>query len=269
MEKKDRKEIFALFQKAFTDKDFVILSGLNPCIIRYNGVRFNVYIKNLTPAQLSNNNPDVWRCQLPKRSIFDDFKSSPDIFLLLGYDASNDVYATWNPYWAKQRLNIGESVSMYSRYTIQKEAAEKKGFIEFDLNHKGIVVVFPRELLTEFIDNITNYFAEETTYIAIGSSLRRKDSAEIEMTSGNNANDSCNEGLSSSDKSSSVPIITTPELISQIAPLMCKDEPQEMEAMQILYNEFGDSYSDTMQFMDWVNLLRKVNWAKLSGLSIR
>ena len=268
MKKKDRKELFDIFKKAFTNKHFTVLSGLNPCIIRYNSVRYNVFIKNLTPAQLSNNNPDIWRCQLPKRPIFDDFKSSPDMFLLFGYDAYNDVYATWNPYWAKQRLNIGESVSMYSRYSIQKEASDKSSFIKFDLNHKGIVVVFPRELLPDYIDNISNYFSQESTYIAVGSRLRKKDPTEKEM---NNVNeiyiDSTNEYISSSDSSTSEPNIATPELINQIAPLMCQNEPQEMEAMQILYSVFGDSYNDTMQFMDWLKLLRKVDWAKLSGLS--
>lgn len=384
MEKKDRKEIFELFKQAFTNKQFQVLSGLNPCIIQYNGTRYNVYIKNLTPAQLSNNNPDVWRCQLPKRPIFDDFKKSDDMFLLLGYDASNDVYATWNPYWAKQRLNIGESVSMYSRFSIQEMAAKENGFIEFDLNHKGIVVVFPRLRLAEYLDNCSNYFSE-TTYVPIGSSLRKKEDANTSsitadglfeyFTSEERLSDFAqylttttigektqksyiryikfvfekdffnkyrpifikynniadyekavaefysteeiayidrntqggwhgaikaamkyyfkalcarrtytipeeeNVGIVSEPDPDSIsihhmekehqegkPNIETPELIEKIAPLMCKSEPQEMEAMQVLYDYFGDKYSSSMQLLDWIKLLRGTNWSQLSGI---
>ena len=249
-EKKDRKEIFALFCQVFENLAFEIVSGLNPCSIIYKGVPYNVYIKNLTPAQLSNNNPDVWRCQLPKREVFDEYKSSENLFILLGYDAENDVYATWNPYWAKQRLNVGESVSMYSRYSIQKEAAEKQAFLEFDLNHNGVVVVFPRVLLPDYIDKIKSYFAEESTYVAIGSSLRK----------------TTNESVADVKNEMNMPNIETPELIAKIAPLMCAKEPQEMEAMQILFDTFGDKYKDSMQFLDWLRLLRSTDWSRLSGI---
>lgn len=367
MKKKDRKEIFDLFCQTFSEKEFEVVSGLNPCIIKYNGTRYNVYIKNLTPAQLTNNNPDIWRCQLPKKTIFDDFKASPDIFLLLGYDSSNDVYATWNPYWAKQRLNIGESVSMYSRYSIQKESAHNHSFIEFDLNHKGIVIVFPRVLLCEYLDKMNQYFEQETGYKAIGSSLRKarvvtSDMSKAEITysyfsskdripnyhnfinalavSSTTKNkykralkylfesgliqkyrslfeeyedideyDKAIESflqtdeLSSADKrdtggwhgylktslqyylksilsleivipqnesdiedvDDSLPNICTPTLIEKIAPLMCEDEPKLMDAMGILYQEFGDTYKNKMQLNDWVNLLKSKNWALLSG----
>ena len=111
-----RDKILKLFVEAFNGNDnFTLLDGVNPCQIIYNGKYYNVYIKNLTPAQLSNGNENVWRIQLPKREAFESIKDSEQMFLLLGYDADADVYATWNPYWAKQRLNIGESVSLYSR----------------------------------------------------------------------------------------------------------------------------------------------------------
>lgn len=63
------------------------------------------------------------------------------------------------------------------------------------------------------------------------------------------------------------PNICTPELIEKIAPLMCDSEPRLMEAMGILYEEFGDKYKDTMQLNDWLNLLKSKNWAILSGKS--
>lgn len=169
-----RDKILKLFVEAFNGNDnFTLLDGVNPCQIIYNGKYYNVYIKNLTPAQLSNGNENVWRIQLPKREAFESIKDSEQMFLLLGYDADADVYATWNPYWAKQRLNIGESVSLYSRKSLQEEACVDERFIVGDLNHNGKVVIFPREKIGEYIDNIKKYFPVDNEYIAIGSSLRK------------------------------------------------------------------------------------------------
>ena len=358
--KKDRQEIFDLFVQAFKEKDLKVISGLNPCIIEYAGTRINVYIKNLTPAQLSNKNPDICRCQLPSRQIFDDFKTSPDLFLFLGYDASNDVYATWNPYWTKQRLNIGVNISMYSRYSIQKEVSTSSKIIQYDLHHKGIVVVMPRLLLTEYIDHLSTYFDRETKYIAIGSSLRtershknnlEKDPYSIFTNTDNihsfkdylnqlplaestkNKYLSCvhlvfrrnfhnkykniflkykklseyviaidelcdteeialldrrgkhgrygyvSAGLKCYLKSLSSPLTQTSEnenssidrlaklcpldILKEIADLMCKSEPQEMEAMQLLYDTVGDTYNQSMTLSDWVQLLRDADWTKI------
>ena len=90
---------------------FRIIDGLNPFHIMLNGKELYIYIKNLSPAYFTN--PDVWRVQLPKKEEFDTIKEGEIDFVLLGYDADNDVYTTWHPKWTKQRLNNGESVSFY------------------------------------------------------------------------------------------------------------------------------------------------------------
>ena len=360
MVKKDRREIFELFVEAFKGKDFKVVSGLNPCCVEYAGVHINVYIKNLTPAQLSNNNPDVWRCQLPARPIFADFKISKNLFLFLGYDATNDVYSTWNPFWVKQRLNIGTNISMYSRYSIQKKAAEALKIIQYDLNHNGIVVVIPRLLLTYYIDNLSNYFDHDTKYVAIGSSLRRKQghlnyaaeeiyaiftnrrnedffreylshleleqntkdknlsfikwtfkqnlfvkhkeifikydklseygiaidefckTKELTLVKGKFENEYCDyinaslkcylnslmEAIEKKNgnikqKVQSLTNLCTPETLKIMADLMCKEEPQELEAMNVLYNAVGDIYNQSMSLNDWIKLLRSTDWTKI------
>ncbi len=363
-----RKVIFKLFIQAFNRKGLEIVSGINPCIVKYNGTRYNVYIKNLTPAQLSNKNADIWRCQLPKLSIFNDFKVSQDMFLLLGYDASNDVYATWNPYWAKQRLNVGENVSMYSRYTAQTEAKNKRRIIQYKLNNNGIVMVFPRFLLPIYLNNISDYFTEETEYKTKNSNLYKKPPTKIDKSvetfewfnnpvhienfkvyveslsikdhtkqryitsikylfkndlfekhrdiflryhkfeeyaqaiqdfyktediaymdrynGGQHGhfrtalrlfykslvekNITVHKKLQESDEKhfdddKKHPNICTPELVKKLAPLMCQTEPKEMEAMEILYDTFGDLYNETMELTDWLNLLRKTDWLSLAN----
>jgi len=146
--------------------------GNNPLYTLYDGKIVYIYIKNLTPAQLSNNNPDIWRAQLSSRKDFLEVLNSDYSFIFLGYDAENDVYATWNPYWVKQRLNNATNVSFYSRLSIQKEAKEKQKVVCQELNNNGRVVVFPRLQLPTYLDNISRWFEKDTQYVALGSRLR-------------------------------------------------------------------------------------------------
>lgn len=148
------------------------IMGNNPMYVMYGGELIYVYIKNLTPAQLSNDNPDIWRAQLSSHKDFEDVLKSDYLFIFLGYDAENDVYATWNPYWTKQRLNNANNVSFYSRYSAQKEASENQEIISLDLNNNGKVVIFPRDMLTDYLDNMSDWFDKETQYVALGSRLR-------------------------------------------------------------------------------------------------
>lgn len=169
-QKIDRINLQRLFFNAIEGVPNQLLDGLNPFHVIIDEKEFYIYIKNLSPAYFTN--PDVWRAQLPKMEIFDVIKSSDVPFILLGYDGENDVYATWNPAWGKQRLNEGESVSFYSRLSVQKEAREKKQLCRIELNHDGEALVFPREFLPEVLDGINHFFLNNGTYVAVGSKRR-------------------------------------------------------------------------------------------------
>ena len=145
---------------------------INPCTIAYDGMEFIIYIKNLTPARLKNNNPDVWRIQLPIRHAFEQLKDSDIPFIVLGYDAANNVYTTWNPYWVKQRLNVAKSVSLYSRLSLQQKANINQSFQSLSLNNDGEVIAFPCTKLGYYLINIKQFFPEMTDYVAIGSRKR-------------------------------------------------------------------------------------------------
>ena len=67
------------------------VDGANPFVVKVGGEMINIYIKNLSPAQLSNNNPDIWRIQLPVRDEFDAIKESDNLFVLFGYDSERGV----------------------------------------------------------------------------------------------------------------------------------------------------------------------------------
>lgn len=149
-------------------------NGTNPFIVKVNGQQVYIYIKNLSPAQLSNNNPDVWRIQLPIKDEFEKIKESDNMFILLGYDAENEVYTSWNPYWCKQRLNVGKSVSLYSRLSLQTKVSKSGKIERYNLQNEGEVVCIPKRKIGEFVIDIKKYYPEETTFVAHGSSIQKK-----------------------------------------------------------------------------------------------
>lgn len=175
IDKVDREELKNLLIEALSHSPtFKHIQGINPCHISFDGVEYFIYIKNLTPAQLSNNNLNIWRIQLPVRDIFTNIKKSELPFILLGYDTKNDVYTTWNPYWSKQRLNLAQSVSFYSRLSLQNKANDTQEFHSQLLNNESMVFAFPRNKISFFLKNIDTFYPDLSDYVALGSKRRSK-----------------------------------------------------------------------------------------------
>lgn len=152
---------------------FKSLGKTIPYPILLDGSRFNVYIKNLSSAHFRGS-ADVWRAQLPKRNEFEKIKLDSAPFIFLGYDSTNDVYATWNPHFVKQRLNEVQYVSFYSRLSGQVEAHTKNIFVRKQLNNDGEVLIFPRSKLNSYLVNFASYFPDNSEYVAMGSKRRKE-----------------------------------------------------------------------------------------------
>jgi hypothetical protein len=173
IEKKDKEELKSLFDEVLSNSvTFKHIDGDNPSRISFDGLEYYIFIKNLSPAQLSNGNTDIWRIQLPIRKVFDEIKESTLPFILLGYDSANDVYTTWNPHWAKQRLNVAKSASFYSRLKIQEKARETNQLQRLELNNDGELIAFPREKIAYYLVNLKLFFPEMSEYVAVGSRKR-------------------------------------------------------------------------------------------------
>ncbi len=148
-------------------------SGENPYCVTVDGKQMWIYIKNLSPAYFSN--PDVWRAQLPKRDVFEQCKNEDIPFILIGYDDDNDVCTTWNHHYVKQRLNVADSVSFYSRASLQKLAVESQELNRLTLANGMEVICFPRSMTLDVITNLNEYFPDDSTsYVALNSKRRPK-----------------------------------------------------------------------------------------------
>ena len=147
----------------------------NPCHIMFEGVEYYIYIKNLSSAYFSN--PDVSRAQLTGVDTLLQIKESEALFILLGYDSDNRVFAAWNPHVAKQRIGTASSPSLYSRFSWQKEAVEQGDFITRELKNDGSVLLFPQEYISLFLANIEMFFPDTSEYVAMGSKRRSEANA--------------------------------------------------------------------------------------------
>jgi len=171
---KSASELMLTFLSNVSEYDVKFISGLNPFSIKVDGEEVIIYIKNLSPAQLSNNNPDIWRIQLPMKDEFEKIKVTDSLFFLFGYDSENMVYTTWNPYWCKQRLNVGKSVSLYSRLSLQQRVHKNGSIEQMELNNDGTVICMPGDKVYEYLKTFKNYYPEETTFVAKGSSIQKR-----------------------------------------------------------------------------------------------
>lgn len=166
-------ELLNIFKDLLIDDPIFKIEGewSNPCHFTYAQREFYAYIKNLSPAYFSNK--DVWRAQMTNNPELTKIKASEATFLLMGYDEENKVYATWNPYKTKQRIDTAASPSFYSRLSIQKKvSALKNSFQKETLNNGLEVFVFTPDFLTEYLTHIDKFFLDKSDYVAIGSKRR-------------------------------------------------------------------------------------------------
>ncbi len=147
----------------------------NPAHIIFNGIECYVYIKNLSYAYLGN--PDVWRAQMTNVDVLNEIKESPAMFVLLGYDSDNNVYATWNPHQVKQRIGTASSPSLYSRLSLQQEVGRTGEIKSMVLNNDLEVLVFPNARLIDVMSNLDQFFPDTTDYVALGSKRRSEANA--------------------------------------------------------------------------------------------
>ena len=151
--------------------EFLYINGEQPFFMSFQDKKYYVYVKNISSAYFSDRDKTT-RAQLPIKPEFDSIKSSPYPFIFLGYDGLHDVFVCWNYHIAKERLNIGKSVSFYSRTFFQSEVKEGD-FVRRKLKNGDLPVLFKRSSLIEFFKNIDTFFTpviiQESNFIeAIG-----------------------------------------------------------------------------------------------------
>lgn len=206
----------------------------NPFLVKINSKRYYIFLKNLSPAYFKNS-PDVTRVQLPYSPHFSEIFKEDIPFIILGYDVDNDTIVSWNPKKVKERLNAKSNVSLYSRESLQSKVRSnelKSGY----LSNGEKIIIFKRELLTSFFDNISTIFRDRK------ASLENFDPKVV-----NDINiDYLPEKLHE---------LTDKSLLHVLKPLLKRN--RVLEAVEICTQFYKGKYK-AMTFKDWFKLVNKL-----------
>ena len=75
--------------------------------------------------------------------------------IVLGYFADEKVFTAWNPYLMRDRFNQKQTISLYSRFSVQKQAAVSKIAAYRDSNGQSVLSFLP-DYLGLYLENLSN-----------------------------------------------------------------------------------------------------------------
>lgn len=151
----------------------IFLDGNNPYRFSINKKTYYVFIKNIHESGEGRDNQDECRIQVAKSINFNEALNSENIVIVLGYFADEKIFTAWNPFKMKDRFNTKDNISIYSRFSIQKEAVKKKIAVYID-NNGDSAISFRPDYLGLYLDNIKNmhlYQEEELRSLALESDV--------------------------------------------------------------------------------------------------
>ena len=100
------------------EKSFKCESG-NPFLFKFKGKEYFVFLKNISSAYYPKY-PDNARVQLPYSDHFKKISKSKLDFIILGYNSEFQTFSAWDPSSIKDRLNVKGNVSLFTRFSFQK-----------------------------------------------------------------------------------------------------------------------------------------------------
>lgn len=138
--------------------------------------------KNVDESGDGRSNQDECRLQISKSKKFNDALNSGKDVIVLGYFADEKVFTAWNPFLMRDRFNRKDSVSLYSRFSIQKLAAKEKVATYRDNNEQSIISFSP-EYLGLYLENLNSIHL--LSDIDLRALVEKSDSLNNENTDGN------------------------------------------------------------------------------------
>lgn len=133
----------------------VFLNGNNPYKFSINHKTFYVLIRNVHESGNGRENQDECRMQISYSRNFIEAMNSGTIVVVLGYLADENVFTAWNPFLMRDRFNLKETISLYSRFSIQKQATVDK-ISSYRDKKKQSVLSFKPDYLGLYLENLSN-----------------------------------------------------------------------------------------------------------------
>ena len=133
----------------------VFIDGNNPYRFSINKKTFYVLIKNIHESGDGRANQDECRIQVSKSKNFNEALSSGNDVIVLGYFADEKVFTAWNPFLMRERFNQRQTISLYSRFSVQKTASKEKITSYRDNNDQSIISFSP-DYLGLYLENLSS-----------------------------------------------------------------------------------------------------------------
>lgn len=136
-------------------EDAFYVEGNNPYTFSINKKIVYIYIKNVHQSGQNRSNEDECRIQVSSSQNFIQAQSSGKIVFMLGYFDDENVFTAWNPRVFRDRINARQTVSLYSRFSIQKDA-NKNGISVYKDNNNNTAISFKPEYIGLYLENYDN-----------------------------------------------------------------------------------------------------------------
>lgn len=133
----------------------VFIDGNNPYRFSINKKTFYVLIKNVHESGDGRGNQDECRIQVSQSKNFNDAMNSANDVIVLGYFPDEKVFTAWNPYLMRDRFNQKQTISLYSRFSVQRDAGRNKIAAYRDSNNQSILSFQP-DYLGLYLENLSN-----------------------------------------------------------------------------------------------------------------
>lgn len=131
------------------------IDGNNPNRFSINKKTYYVLIKNVHESGEGRGNQDECRIQVAKSKNFNMALNSGNDVIVLGYFADEKVFTAWNPYLMRDRYNKRQTISLYSRFSVQRLAKTQKIATYRDSNGQSVISFLP-DYLGLYLENLNS-----------------------------------------------------------------------------------------------------------------
>ena len=134
------------------------IDGQNPYRFSINKKTFYVLIKNVHESGDGRSNQDECRIQVARSKNFNQALGSNFDVIVLGYFADYKVFTAWDPFQMRDRFNRRQTISLYSRFSVQKKSKKHKIAVYRDNNNQS-VISFKPDYLGLYLENLSSIHA--------------------------------------------------------------------------------------------------------------
>ncbi len=154
LDRKDLRYLLIDSLRLYSD-NVAFIDGNNPYRFSINKKTYYVLIKNVHESGDGRGNQDECRIQVAKSKSFNDALNSGNDVIVLGYFADEKVFTAWNPFMMRDRFNQKQTISLYSRFSVQKLAKTQKIAAYRDNNGQSVISFIP-DYLGLYLENLNS-----------------------------------------------------------------------------------------------------------------